>query len=1077
MKGYKKKIAVKVLAAALAVPMAFTFPSIASAGGLFGNLFHGVPQEDGNRYTVHAESTDYGRVSFADESIPTQTSVEGDFAEGETVAVAAGPTANGYLEAIQVETGDGTQLEYGVDEDGNISFTMPAQDVEVSLVYEMDPEWLEDVTIVENHPEEFPEGTKVITAFDTCYDGSAAVANDKSFDEILGLLPEEVSVTLENGKEEKIPATWECSMEDAYRESPEDLNSLAFVAKIPDGYAMNPNDTELLLPTVILKLADPYGVSTMAVTSGYLEKGGRISYGGWSTRRYTFNGREAYCGNPSADSPESGTYSVTRNYNSQIAAALWYGYGGPGFTPLMWPSKWYDGTAMTADRYRALTHIIVADIYSNDGAYAYGQCDQDFRQWVSYHIVGYGGYGAAVNTTAVERLIREKQWGYTDAYNTWPAGFNVYEIYTGAGNQFMLAFDYDGTENPAYSSLSYTARDAISPYLDLHIEKKDAKSGEYLAGAEFTIYMDGNEVTTVTSGQDGKASYHWRGGTLYTPYRTSSSKRYCINYSKLNAENQRAVNNNASVFNTSNDAYASAQNEVLSRVSSDLTALRGSTKHTWKVVETKAPKGYELNTKVWEQTLDSNTTAIEVDFTNVPKDAPVKIKKTSGNETLTQGNPCYSLEGAKYAFYRTYEDALNDTNREAVVTTNADGETEEFAAELDMTWYVREVEASPGYLLCDGSTNDGAVAENGIGIHEIYVEDPDVTYTVECADPPADDPFQLQLQKMDADTDSDAQGISSTQGAIFEVTYFTNTEGRTNGSPVDTWYFQTDEDGKLDCSKEDYLVESHTMDDGTVLESDGLYKNIYGRVAYPIGTYRIREVSAPQYFELEGTMHYDQNPGHTVSVTDGLTLVIRQDENGTDPVLYDGSDLVDGKITAENIAVSAYDDVRRGKIRLVKYGDDGVTPVEGAEFKLVGQEEGDVHTAKTDKNGRIEWTDLLPQHYTLTEVSTGKEWSLLADNIDITLPVSMTEAEARENGADLSKAVFDEATGEYCFYEQTIEVGEDVKLDFPMTGGDNSIMLPVLVGAFGAVAAGIVLLMRRKKKTAIQALPGCIRSE
>ena len=49
MKGYKKKIAVKVLAAALAVPMAFTFPSIASAGGLFGNLFHGVPQEDGNR--------------------------------------------------------------------------------------------------------------------------------------------------------------------------------------------------------------------------------------------------------------------------------------------------------------------------------------------------------------------------------------------------------------------------------------------------------------------------------------------------------------------------------------------------------------------------------------------------------------------------------------------------------------------------------------------------------------------------------------------------------------------------------------------------------------------------------------------------------------------------------------------------------------------------------------------------------------------------------------------------------------------------------------------------------------------
>lgn len=44
-------------------------------------------------------------------------------------------------------------------------------------------------------------------------------------------------------------------------------------------------------------------------------------------------------------------------------------------------------------------------------------------------------------------------------------------------------------------------------------------------------------------------------------------------------------------------------------------------------------------------------------------------------------------------------------------------------------------------------------------------------------------------------------------------------------------------------------------------------------------------------------------------------------------------------------------------------------------------------------------------------------------------------------------------------------------MEFLVTGGDDSTMLPVLAGTFGAVAAGMALLMRRKKKTAIQA-PG-----
>lgn len=121
-----------------------------------------------------------------------------------------------------------------------------------------------------------------------------------------------------------------------------------------------------------------------AAESASLTTGGKIPYGGYSTTWMHADGEIAYCGNPSAATPPAGTYSkhaisAPSGRNSETAADLWFGYGSPGFDASMWPSTWYDGTAMTDSRYAALTHILLSDTFSSNSDYALYGCNESFK--------------------------------------------------------------------------------------------------------------------------------------------------------------------------------------------------------------------------------------------------------------------------------------------------------------------------------------------------------------------------------------------------------------------------------------------------------------------------------------------------------------------------------------------------------------------------------------------------------------------------------------------------------------------------------------------------------------------------
>lgn len=191
--------------------------------------------------------------------------------------------------------------------------------------------------------------------------------------------------------------------------------------------------------TLIGTLA-PSAKSAYAAETANLTIGGKIPYAGYNTTWMYADGEIAYCGNPSALTPPAGNYSKSAinapsGRNAETVADLWFGYGSPGFDKSLWPSTWYDGTAMTDGRYAALAHILLSDTFSSNGNYALYGCNESFKEWCRYHVIGFDSSGQMCNDNATGRLICARQGEV-------PKNFEAFMLYTGAGNQLILSFKY-----------------------------------------------------------------------------------------------------------------------------------------------------------------------------------------------------------------------------------------------------------------------------------------------------------------------------------------------------------------------------------------------------------------------------------------------------------------------------------------------------------------------------------------------------------------------------------------------------------------------------------------------------------
>lgn len=116
----------------------------------------------------------------------------------------------------------------------------------------------------------------------------------------------------------------------------------------------------------------------------------------------------SYCAWPRKKTPAEGIYPVEiarpRNtsgapdadvgYTFDVAnlclrATMWFGYGGPGFDPAVFPPTWWDGSGWDDDKYYVVTHLNESCYYLWDGGVqAQWGVSQAFKTWAERWIYG-----------------------------------------------------------------------------------------------------------------------------------------------------------------------------------------------------------------------------------------------------------------------------------------------------------------------------------------------------------------------------------------------------------------------------------------------------------------------------------------------------------------------------------------------------------------------------------------------------------------------------------------------------------------------------------------------------------------
>ena len=274
----------------------------------------------------------------------------------------------------------------------------------------------------------------------------------------------------------------------------------------------------------------------------------------------------------------------------------------------------------------------------------------------------------------------------------------------------------------------------------------------------------------------------------------------------------------------------------------------------------------------------------------------LNMKKVSNRTSITDGNNCYSLEGAQYTAY--------DKNGSAAgtLTLNANGESNTIDL-MEGTYTVKETYAPPGYAKDPETYTVKIVSEE--------------TTTFTAKDEPITDLVELLLTKNPVGYPHDhGEGDATLKGAVYKFSYYDRLKSqevmlrgaKAADGALRTWHFVTDEHGRING-------QNPTFADG--FTNDALYKDKDGKVCYLLGTYLIQEVKAP-----EGYLVNDE------------ILEVTITEDGTDNL----------HVKTYNESIKGDDTIIRGGVKLAKIDNDldeayaqGDATLKGAEFTIYNQ--------------------------------------------------------------------------------------------------------------------------------------------
>lgn len=493
---------------------------------------------------------------------------------------------------------------------------------------------------------------------------------------------------------------------------------------------------------------------------------------------------------------------------------------------------------------------------------------------------------------------------------------------------------------------------------------------------------------------------------------------------------------------------------------------KGTDSWEYKVEEVSV-QYYDSSTKK-TGTLDANNLTYAI--TNKVQEGWVSLIKVSDNPAMTDGNKCYSLEGAEYTFYldaactqavgkfRVNKDGVGinpDTGKDILLLTPG-------------TFYYKETKTTDdGHFILDEAGNKPGKAAHKVVVSETNV--PTNPVKIKATDVAGNDPMTIQMTKRNMDEKTDT--VPSLAGTQFTVLYFDNMDKHAPGCehtiPKGNGKCQHKKRWVLELQYDDVtgLYYAGLTDKYLVAGSDPLYKDPdVGKTVLPYGTYSIQETQTAKDYTFEGELT-DKDGNVICSTTERYITTVDKDEDD-DISLKGGNEYI---FKDETVPL---------KITLKKFDENnkalaGVTFHIESEKGIAEKQPGWVADKTTGPDGIVEWTDMYPDTYTITEVKTPDGKTLLKDPIVVDLPGRMTQEEAKKynlvdpNPDDkFDGVVWDPYEKVYYINMPVFEISNNVDFEMVFTGGvaDITTFLPLFGGFATLGGAGLYCLGRSRKR-------------
>lgn len=327
----------------------------------------------------------------------------------------------------------------------------------------------------------------------------------------------------------------------------------------------------------------------------------------------------------------------------------------------------------------------------------------------------------------------------------------------------------------------------------------------------------------------------------------------------------------------------------------------------------------------------------------------VEINKSSANTDITDGNGCYSLEGAEYVVYNSDNQAVDK------LTTDANGYAKSKLLPSG-TYTVKELKAPNGYALDEDS-------------HGIEIKSGQTT-TANLKDQPQSDPVGTLLGKYDGEKTYSGEknlplGSASLYGAQYSVEYYDGyydsvAEAEASGDPTRKWVLQTDEDGYVNLRYADQSFEVHDADGNVTatlpykVSGDDFYRAANGAISLPLGTAVIKEIKAPKGYNLPQPFGMDQSFVRQITVDGNIDVVHSYN------------------------APEQAEPVFRSDLEFTKAASDDAHSLANVPFKITSKTTGESHVIVTDENGKASTKASWNKH---TENTNGNDW-VMTENAD-----------------------------------------------------------------------------------------------